>query len=200
MWELLCRYAKVFDAYVHDDYFRNVLCLVFDTIGWERGTIYKGVEMIDVDVAIRNAGGLYNNENLSLREQKRLHDFHTLSVFDKMERAELLKHLGYQIPYGVTYNEHEYPFAVTRVPHLQPHPSLKKVMQFKHQFLRTTSHIKDIAVVWYLGFLDYATTDSVLIWACASRCCETMTVRRLCTDLELYQKHAKLCCAILTKK
>ena len=78
-------YSQLLEQFLHDEYFRNVLCLVlrtFDGVDAMRNPVF-GVEVIDVDVAIRNAGGLADGELLSVREYYRLRDIQRMDVLKK---------------------------------------------------------------------------------------------------------------------
>ena len=200
MWKRLVGFSEVVAAYLDDDYFNKVLCLVIDTIGCDEERKCRGVEVIDVDVAICNAGGLYDGENLSEFEQRRLHFIQSLSLHEKMRSADLLEKLSYWIkPMSFAHGE-DYPFAVERPQHIQPLHVVRCVQVQANKVLQSTRRKDIIPDPWDTCVVSYLTTKDVLNWGCASRYCTSVAIDRLRSDILFYQEKTKVCLAILTDK
>ena len=102
-------------AFCHNMYFRQALCLVMDELAdvpvLNTGWMYIGVDLIDTDVALRRAGGLFDDEVLSVREQERLDEITAIDFESKIVIASWFERLGFKIrldPIG----EMEFPFSV----------------------------------------------------------------------------------------
>ena len=113
MWKQLCTYSHVLASVLNDDYFRSALYLVLDT--FSKSKWCRRVEVVDVDVAIRQAGGPYDDEPLSTRERRRLDRVRFAPFHEKQQRAHMFEIMGYKVEVTKPFTPWlDYPFLVER--------------------------------------------------------------------------------------
>ena len=113
-WLQLWIYARIFHNFLVHEYFRNVLCLVlgkFAELDAEMVSVL-GIEIIDVDVAMRKCSGLHDDETLSSREQRRLYEIQRTDILEKTANAVIFTTLGFEVKKDQFYHTHDYPFTV----------------------------------------------------------------------------------------
>ena len=202
MWRPLCNHSDVLILFLNDSYFRNALCLVADVMN-ERYTLDGycrpfGVEITDDDVALRRAGGLGDDQEMSSRERERLADISAMHVKEKQDRVLGFGYLDFEIRLSPT-NEVDYRFFV----HHERYDSVRERLDMMTRMPYAPRPVQGIPVreiiteILCSNILEYMDTRTLLSWTCACRLSHGSTKTHLLVVFQQLQRDCKILSKIL---